>query len=204
MDKTIRMTIPESCAECGRTFKNVFSVSAHKSHCPVRQGNVKDRFGDKRAWSRNKHSSNDKRIKCKWTVDQIFIENSLAKRSAVKSALLAEGRGKNCELCEIKEWNDKPLTLHLDHINGIRNDNRRENLRFLCPNCHSQTETYCRTVTGAKNALTDRELIDALKSSTSISSALDKLNRAGGRKIYARCIRLAERELLQHILDSLR
>jgi 5-methylcytosine-specific restriction endonuclease McrA len=32
--------------------------------------------------------------------------------------------------------------LHLDHINGINNDNRRENLRFLCPNCHSQTPTY--------------------------------------------------------------
>lgn len=39
-------------------------------------------------------------------------------------------------------WLDKPLTLQLDHINGINNDHRLENLRFLCPNCHTQTNTW--------------------------------------------------------------
>lgn len=39
-------------------------------------------------------------------------------------------------------WNDKPLALDLDHINGINNDDRIENLRFLCPNCHRQTDSY--------------------------------------------------------------
>lgn len=49
-----------------------------------------------------------------------------------------------CEECWHKgEWNGKPLSLHLDHKNGNRRDARRENLRFLCPNCHSQTDTYC-------------------------------------------------------------
>lgn len=48
-----------------------------------------------------------------------------------------------CECCGINNiWNGKELSLHLDHINGINNDNRLENLRILCPNCHSQTETY--------------------------------------------------------------
>jgi 5-methylcytosine-specific restriction endonuclease McrA len=40
-------------------------------------------------------------------------------------------------------WNGKPLTLQIDHNNGLRNDNTRENLRALCPNCHSQTPTFC-------------------------------------------------------------
>jgi len=48
-----------------------------------------------------------------------------------------------CAKCDLKdEWNGKPLSLHLDHINGDNHDNRVENLRFLCPNCHSQTPTY--------------------------------------------------------------
>lgn len=47
-----------------------------------------------------------------------------------------------CDGCGISDWKDKPLALHLDHINGDASDNRLENLRLLCPNCHSQTSTY--------------------------------------------------------------
>ena len=48
-----------------------------------------------------------------------------------------------CEQCgNTGEWLNQPLVLQLDHINGIHDDNRLENLRFLWPNCHSITETY--------------------------------------------------------------
>lgn len=48
-----------------------------------------------------------------------------------------------CANCGIEEWCGQRLALHLDHCNGDRFDNRIENLRLLCPNCHSLTETYC-------------------------------------------------------------
>ena len=62
----------------------------------------------------------------------------------VKSRLFKLGlKKKECELCGLGEyWNGKKLVHHLDHINGIRKDWRLENLRVLCPNCHTQTETY--------------------------------------------------------------
>lgn len=64
-------------------------------------------------------------------------------RASVRRAILKENLIEyKCSECNVKTWNGKILSLHLDHINGINNDNRLENLRFLCPNCHSQTETY--------------------------------------------------------------
>lgn len=56
-----------------------------------------------------------------------------------------------CVECGLtNHWNGKPLNLQLDHINGIYNDHRIENLRFLCPNCHSQTETFAGRNIGAE------------------------------------------------------
>lgn len=63
--------------------------------------------------------------------------------SKVKVKLFTSGLKENkCEECGISEWNGKPLVMHLDHVNGRSDDHRIENLKILCPNCHSQTETY--------------------------------------------------------------
>ena len=80
----------------------------------------------------------------KYSLDEILIENSTyANIARLKERLVREGRMEyKCQNCGINEWLGNPLSLHLDHINGINNDHRINNLRFLCPNCHSQTETY--------------------------------------------------------------
>lgn len=62
----------------------------------------------------------------------------------LKRLLLKEGlKEDKCEICgQLPEWNGKPLVLQLDHINGDHYDNRLENLRIVCPNCHTQTDTF--------------------------------------------------------------
>ena len=48
-----------------------------------------------------------------------------------------------CSECNVSEWNEKKLVMQLDHIDGNSHNHRLNNLRMLCPNCHSQTDTYC-------------------------------------------------------------
>jgi 5-methylcytosine-specific restriction endonuclease McrA len=72
--------------------------------------------------------------------DSQYNNNYRLKLRIIKAGLL---QYTCCECNNNGEWLDKTLTLQLDHKNGINNDNRLSNLRFLCPNCHSQTETYC-------------------------------------------------------------
>ena len=65
-------------------------------------------------------------------------QRTVLRRYIIKNNLIPY----KCAICGCTEWQGRTLSLELDHINGINNDNRLENLRFLCPNCHSQTSTY--------------------------------------------------------------
>ncbi|MFF9903203.1 HNH endonuclease [Streptomyces olivaceus] len=66
-------------------------------------------------------------------------------RAQLHRALDEIGVPYSCETCgNTGVWRGRPITLQIDHVNGNWRDNRRENLRYLCPNCHSLTETWCR------------------------------------------------------------
>jgi transposase-like protein len=73
-----------------------------------------------------------------------LTKNSKVSRGGLKKRLTASGLLKNeCAICGlVPVWNGKVLVLVLDHENGIRTDNRIRNLRLICPNCDSQTETF--------------------------------------------------------------
>ena len=76
-------------------------------------------------------------------IEYYLQENIECDSKSLKNRLISEGLKENkCEICGLTEWMGKPITLQLDHINGKHSDNRLENLRILCPNCHSQTETW--------------------------------------------------------------
>ncbi|MBV8755657.1 MAG: HNH endonuclease [Deltaproteobacteria bacterium] len=110
------------------------------------------------AWSRGEtrdtHPSVDRLVRKRMIPDsEVFAENAAPVNGpSLTKRLLREGFAYECSVCGINEWLGRPLRLHLDHINGINNDNRRENLRLLCPNCHSQTDTYGRRPSKASEA----------------------------------------------------
>src|SRR5438128_609335 len=85
--------------------------------------------------------------------DEVFIENSpILSGFRLIRRLLKRGWAFRCDECGLTEWRGRPISLQLEHVNGIPNDNRFENLRLLCPNCHSQTGTYCRKKISLKKA----------------------------------------------------
>jgi len=91
------------------------------------------------SWQKN-------RITYKYNLSEILVKDSPYKsRDSLKKRLLTAGLLKyNCSVCNISKWQNKKLVLQLDHIDGIPNNNEISNLRLLCPNCHSQTSTFCR------------------------------------------------------------
>ena len=130
-------------------------------------------------WSKGKNALSDSRIKSKYS-NELFCEESPARREYIKRLIINNSLIEyKCKECGIENtWNGKILSLHLDHINGVRNDNRLENLRFLCPNCHSQTETYCIKNKNGGNTIgsfSKEIIIDCISNSKTITDVINKL-----------------------------
>lgn len=97
-----------------------------------------------------------------------------------KRKKIAEEQNHKC-ICGIDEWNDQPLSLQLHHIDGDKKNTSRENLQILCPNCHTQTDTYGikslmkrKPGTAGKKLISDEDLLKCLLESKSIIAAVRK------------------------------
>jgi hypothetical protein len=100
---------------------------------------------DGQGWNTEDHSGILSKQSYKKTrkLEDILNKNTTYPTSKLRKRLVKAGlKQEQCQMCGITHWLNIPVSLELDHINGDRYDNRIENLRLLCPNCHSTTETY--------------------------------------------------------------
>ena len=103
---------------------------------------------------------------------------------------LFQEREYRCECCGITEWNGKEIKLQVHHIDGNHNNNVRENLMILCPNCHSQTENW--TYRKNQTIITDEEFLEALKNTMNICQACRILGITPNQNNYRRAKKLLE------------
>lgn len=123
-----------------------------------------------------------------FTVDNSTTTNETLKSCIKKHNLIPYT---TCHICGLSEWLHGTINLQLDHINGNNKDQRLENLRFLCPNCHSQTPTYCgKNKNTGKKTVTDKKLTKLLKKEKNIHKALKKAGLTVAQGNYERAHRL--------------
>ena len=96
-----------------------------------------------------------------------------------------------CSDCGISKWKEEDITLELDHVDGNAANNNLDNLRLLCPNCHSQTSTFRgKSINTGKKKVSDTTLIEALKVSKNIRQALIKVGLSPRGGNYVRALKL--------------
>lgn len=175
-----------------------YSCSEYSTQCPANKN--KNSIGLKNAYREGK-------IQSVFASNEQHRINSILSRIAnIKSnpfetwgrklqlAEINDQQNHSCLVCGISEWQGKKITLELDHIDGNSSNNVRDNLRLLCPNCHSQTDTWRgRNINSGIIKVTDEELIDALSKTSNIRTALIRVKLSPKGANYARAKKLLEK-----------
>ena len=146
-----------ACLKCDKTFATQRGLNAHQ----VAHSNKIERYSPSRKKIRvldcscefcnkafaktnstmNKFCSNECFAKYQW--ERVSVPKILQGLGGNLKRYLRETRGECCEKCNQGSiWNNSKLTLQLDHIDGNSDNNSVSNIRLLCPNCHSQTDTF--------------------------------------------------------------
>lgn len=150
--------------------------------------NLSSTTKDKMAWRRGKSIVSD---------TDVFAEYSVWSPAGVRHRILKNKLlDYKCESCNISEWQGHSLSLDLDHKNGNNRDNRLENLRFLCPNCHSLTNTFRgKNINSGVKKVSDEELWEAYVNEGNTRKALIKVGLSPKGGNYLRVQRLIDRNI---------
>lgn len=125
-------SITKRCVVCNKKFAAAKSQIYCSDECSIKDVGLTRK--DIRENNRYEHYKNN----------QDLYKNGAYNPPWLKNRIIKEQNNK-CDICGITDtWNGKHLVLQLDHIDGDSSNNKRENLRCICPNCHSQTETFCK------------------------------------------------------------
>lgn len=143
-------------------------------------------------WSKGKTALDDKRIR---NTEDIFVEDSKATPHYVRTLILKKNLlDYRCVSCDNDgTWLGKKINLELDHVNGNSKDNRLSNLRWLCPNCHSQTETYCgKNINKGVKIVADEIILEHIKNGLNNRQILVTIGLAPKAGNYKRINRLRD------------
>jgi hypothetical protein len=138
----------------------------------------------------------------KINIENILIENSeYTSTNHLKNRLYEEGlKKRECELCgQDENWNGKHMSLILDHINGINNDNRLENLRIVCPNCNATLETHCK---GNNKKIVPNYVKNLNKFSNCIECGIELKNKTKNN-LCKKCYDIKQRKVQRPDLETL-
>jgi hypothetical protein len=117
---------------CAASYNNA-GINRHAGHAPQSLCSC----------GKPKHAQNKYCAECiEKRVYNKYLTLDEAKDDRSRKRIIIEQRGYQCQICGITDWMEKPIKLELDHIDGNADNNIEINLRLVCPNCHSQTETY--------------------------------------------------------------
>jgi len=157
-------------------LKKLNSEKVKLSHEEGRHGYT---WNPKSAWSKGKSITAN---------EEIFKEDSLYSNEMVKFRIVKDDLLEyRCVKCGLDSWQGETIVLDLDHIDGNNRNNTLSNLRYLCPNCHSQTDTYKgRNKNTGKQKVSDEELLTAYKKHSTIRQTLLSVGLAAKGGNYER------------------
>lgn len=175
-----------TCKVCGKPVPYSKTGYCNKHATQSAEHRTKNSRGQKEFYSRNKESRGGKgfgeaaRISSveshKANSHEQFLNNprKFYTGTTLKRNMLYAGVSYKCHTCGVTEWEGQTLNLEVHHIDGDKYNNSLSNLKFLCPNCHSQTASFRRKKHG-KKVVGDEELLEAIRQHSSIRQALISL-----------------------------